>query len=145
MNAFCGTLQQLVSSVQCCHLKGIIYRDLKPENMLFDTQGKVKIVDFGLSSQFSSSKLSAVCGSLPFAGPERFLGTDCEGPAEDVWSLGVALYHIIIGTPPLEGMDFWKQQQHVLSRQYQLPWSISFWMPKPPEETDEPEPRERGS
>lgn len=100
MNAFCGTLQQLVSSVQCCHLKGIIYRDLKPENMLFDTQGKVKIVDFGLSSQFSSSKLSAVCGSLPFAGPERFLGTDCEGSAEDVWSLGVALYHIIIGLRP---------------------------------------------
>lgn len=96
-------MQQLVSSVQCCHLKGIIYRDLKPENMLFDAQRKVKIVDFGLSTQFSGSKLSAVCGSLPFAGPDLFLSTDCGGPAMNAWSLGVVLCHIIIGTPALEG------------------------------------------
>lgn len=112
--------------MKCCHLKGIIYRDLKPKNMLFDTQRKVKIVDFGLSTQFGGSTLNAVCGSLPFAGPELFLGADCGGPAMDAWSLGVVLYHILIGTPPLEGMDFWKQWQYVLSGQYQLRRSISF-------------------
>lgn len=132
--------------MQCrWHPKGIIYRNLKPENMLFDAQRKVKFVDFGLSTQFRGSKLSAMYGSLPFAGPKLFLDIDCGGPAMNACSLGVVLFLIVNGNLPLEGLDFWKWRQHVLSGQYQLPWSISFCMPKSPEETDEPELRERGS
>lgn len=68
-----GTFQQLVSAVQDCYQRGIVHKDLKPQNVLFGAQMNIKIADFGLSTQFSGSKLSTFCGS-PLCCPRTLSG-----------------------------------------------------------------------
>lgn len=58
-----GPFQQLVSAVQDHYQRGIVHKDLKPQNMLFDARMNIKIADFGLTTQFSGSKSSTFCGS----------------------------------------------------------------------------------
>eukprot|EP00656_Telonema_subtile_P000696 TRINITY_DN10335_c0_g1_i3.p2 TRINITY_DN10335_c0_g1~~TRINITY_DN10335_c0_g1_i3.p2 ORF type:complete len:191 (-),score=33.89 TRINITY_DN10335_c0_g1_i3:289-861(-) len=88
--------RQLMDGVQFCHQRNIAHRDLKPENLLIGQDGKLKICDFGLSSEMRPENrwlLRTHCGSLPYAAPEIVGARPLyEGPPVDVWSAGVVLF-----------------------------------------------------
>src|SRR5262249_51739049 len=86
------------------HAKGIIHRDVKPQNLVVLPDGTVKLVDFGLATEAESEMAASRIGTPHYMAPEV-----CEArPAEtksDVYSLGITLYHLLVGTPPYAGLS----------------------------------------
>lgn len=95
--------KQVLSGLTFCHSKGIIHRDMKPENLLLGDNDLLKISDFGLSNVIMTPNqmLQTHCGSEKYAAPEVMQTTDpYVGPPVDVWSTGVILYIMVGGAFP---------------------------------------------
>ena len=85
------------------HSHKIVYRDLKPENLLLDQDHNIKIADFGLSNLIRDGEfLHTSCGSPNYASPEVICGSMYAGPEVDVWSCGVILYALLCGSLPFD-------------------------------------------
>jgi len=99
--------QQLVDAVAHCHCKGVYHRDLKPENLLLDTNGNLKVSDFGLSAlpQEGVELLRTTCGTPNYVAPEVLSGQGYDGSAADIWSCGVILFVILAGYLPFSETD----------------------------------------
>ncbi|KAM8903694.1 MAP/microtubule affinity-regulating kinase 4 isoform 5-T6 [Spinachia spinachia] len=118
--------RQIVSAVHYCHLKNIVHRDLKAENLLLDADANIKIADFGFSNEFTEgSKLDTFCGSPPYAAPELFQGKKYDGPEVDIWSLGVILYTLVSGSLPFDGQNLKELRERVLRGKYRVPFYMS--------------------
>jgi RNA polymerase sigma factor (sigma-70 family) len=88
------------------HQRGIIHCDLKPSNLLLDSQGRVLITDFGLATRLADSEPGLLAGTPAFMAPEQVdsvWGT--VGPATDVWGLGTVLYTLLFRRPPHVGRN----------------------------------------
>jgi MAP/microtubule affinity-regulating kinase len=117
---------QMACALHYCHAKGIAHRDLKPDNILLDELGNVKVADFGMGTWFMpGQKLHFTCGALAFRAPEVYLGHTYEGPKVDVWSLGVILYFMVTGKLPFKGNSYQELKPRVLKGRYVLPYHIS--------------------
>lgn len=93
---------QITLALEYIHHLGVIYRDLKPENVLLDDMGNVRLTDFGLSKESvygPSSGASSFCGTPEYIAPE-VLKRQGHGRAVDWWSLGALLFEMITGLPP---------------------------------------------
>lgn len=92
---------QVVEGLNAAHQAGLIHRDIKPGNILFDRQGHAKIVDFGLAlvTQGGKAKADEIWATPYYVPPEAL---DCldEDLRSDVYALGASLYHALAGTPP---------------------------------------------
>ncbi|KAI4308649.1 hypothetical protein L6164_031705 [Bauhinia variegata] len=99
--------QQLIDGVDYCHTKGVYHRDLKPENLLLDSQGNIKISDFGLSAlpEQGVSILRTTCGTPNYVAPEVLSHKGYNGAVADVWSCGVTLYVLMAGYLPFDELD----------------------------------------
>lgn len=105
-----GFMRELLAGVSHCHERGVAHRDLKLENVLLTREGRVKVIDFGLSHVYPldanggfdrSTPLTDMCGSKSYAAPEVLSGRGYDGFAADVWSLGVSLFAMLSGFFPL--------------------------------------------
>lgn len=106
-----GFMRELLAGVSHCHERGVAHRDLKLENVLLTREGRVKVIDFGLSHVYPldanggfdrSTPLTDMCGSKSYAAPEVLSGRGYDGFAADVWSLGVSLFAMLSGFFPLD-------------------------------------------
>ncbi|KAM6922144.1 cGMP-dependent protein kinase 2 [Lycodopsis pacificus] len=87
------------------HTMGIVYRDLKPENLLLDAEGYVKMADFGFAKRIGLGKKTwTFCGTPEYVAPEVIMNKGHDFGA-DCWSLGILIFELLTGNPPFAGSD----------------------------------------
>nr|GEV93967.1 phosphoenolpyruvate carboxylase kinase 2-like [Tanacetum cinerariifolium] len=100
-----SVFSQLIVAIRYCHLLGIAHRDIKPDNVLFDSRGMLKLADFGSAEWFGGNErrmMSGVVGTPYYIAPEILSGREYNEKV-DVWSAGVILHIMLAGVPPFYG------------------------------------------
>ncbi len=99
-------IAELILSIEHLHNMDIIYRDLKPDNILIDAQGHIKLADFGLAKEnVTDNKIAqSFCGSPAYLTPEM-VNRKGVGKAADIYGVGAVLYEMMSGTPPFYAHD----------------------------------------
>jgi WD40 repeat protein len=101
-------LIQIAETVQHAHTHGVIHRDLKSSNVLFDTEGRPYLTDFGLAKRFGAdveaTESGSIVGTAPYMSPEQASGQKgVVTTSSDVYGLGATLYAVLTGQPPCTG------------------------------------------
>ena len=118
----------IVLAFEYLHDKQIIYRDLKPENLLFDADGYLKIVDFGFAKRVTD-RTWTVCGTPEYMAPEIILNKGHD-KAVDWWTLGILIYEMLVGFPPFEGADPMALYKTIVANDVRFPTKVA---PQPQE------------
>jgi eukaryotic-like serine/threonine-protein kinase len=98
-------LEQILDALAAAHRKGLVHRDVKPENVLLDESGRVKVADFGLAravSEGASTATSTILGTVAYLGPELVTSGRCDART-DVYAVGVLAYEMLTGRQPFTG------------------------------------------
>jgi serine/threonine-protein kinase len=96
---------RILSALQHTHRNGIIHRDIKPQNILVQSEGHIKVADFGIARMANSSTLTkgdSIMGSVHYFSPEQAAGENV-AETSDLYSVGVVLYEMLTGQVPFEG------------------------------------------
>eukprot|EP00005_Dracoamoeba_jomungandri_P000082 CAMPEP_0174251632 /NCGR_PEP_ID=MMETSP0439-20130205/1385_1 /TAXON_ID=0 /ORGANISM="Stereomyxa ramosa, Strain Chinc5" /LENGTH=475 /DNA_ID=CAMNT_0015331987 /DNA_START=69 /DNA_END=1496 /DNA_ORIENTATION=+ len=110
---------EIVLAVNYLHSHGIAHRDLKPENLLLDSDGHIKLSDFGFA-KVVVDRTWTMCGTPEYIAPEVILSKGHDKMV-DWWSLGVLIYEMLYGRPPFSGEHTFEVFEKVLSRDFQMP------------------------
>ncbi len=92
-------------ALQAAHEAGLVHRDVKPQNVLLDDEGRAKVTDFGIALGLDRGQLTGagkVIGTTDYVSPEQAMGQDVTGQS-DVYSLGIVLYEMLTGSVPFSG------------------------------------------
>ena len=98
---------QAAQGLDYAHRRGVVHRDVKPDNVLFDTEGHAAVTDFGIASTRFHARLTATgraMGTPHYMSPEQAMGRLLDGRS-DVYALGILLYEMLSGDPPFDGPD----------------------------------------
>ena len=94
---------QVARGIEAAHNKEITHRDIKPQNIMISTDGKVKVTDFGIAKAISSNTISSdAMGSVHYASPEQARNGFIDGRS-DIYSLGIVMYEMVTGRVPFDG------------------------------------------
>ena len=102
-----SVVAQSASALDYAHRRGIVHRDVKPDNVLFDEDGFALVTDFGIAEARSQGRLTAsgrAMGTPHYMSPEQAMGKLVDGRS-DVYSLGIVMYEALVGFPPFDGPD----------------------------------------
>ncbi|OHV29719.1 hypothetical protein BCD49_35925 [Pseudofrankia sp. EUN1h] len=101
--AACAVGLGVASALGYAHGRGVLHRDIKLDNVMFDAASTVKVTDFGIAKIFHGSATTATgqLGTPMYMAPEQILGGRI-GPATDIYALGVLLYRLLVGRPPFD-------------------------------------------
>lgn len=114
--------QQLIYAMEYCHCRGVYHRDLKPQNLLLDSKGNLKVSDFGLSAlNKPGTLLKTACGSPSYVAPELLKNKGYDGAAADIWTCGVILFEMLAGRLPFDDL--------ILSSLYKKIWMADYKFP----------------
>jgi eukaryotic-like serine/threonine-protein kinase len=123
---------QVAAALEYAHVEArMVHRDVKPENMMLDRWGKVKVVDFGLARVAgvnTITRVGTVVGSLYYVSPEQLLGRQLDGRA-DVYALGVALYEMLTGQRPFLGKNLAELSRAILMGPLEAPSALEPTIP----------------
>ncbi|KAE8728181.1 CBL-interacting serine/threonine-protein kinase 4 [Hibiscus syriacus] len=121
---------QLVSALHFCHQNGVAHRDVKPQNLLLDQNGNLKVSDFGLSAlpeQLNNGLLHTACGTPAYAAPEVVRMKGYDGSKADAWSCGVILFVLLAGKLPFDDSNLVGMYKKIHRREFEFP----SWISKP--------------
>lgn len=100
-----GIARQICRGLNAAHEQGIIHRDIKPQNVLIDAKGEVKLMDFGIARMAESpeamTQAGLIIGTPHYMSPEQVQGRALD-PRSDVYSMGVMIYELLVGRRPFE-------------------------------------------
>ncbi|XP_040611892.1 sperm motility kinase X-like [Mesocricetus auratus] len=117
---------QMACAVNYCHENSIAHRDIKPDNILLDSKGNVKLCDFGLAIRVTSGqRFKGFCGTLEYCAPEIFTDVEYDPQANDIWSMGVVLYTMVTGRFPFEAETYSQMKEKMLHPEYSIPPVLS--------------------
>ena len=132
----CRIAAEVAGALAVAHGAGLVHRDIKPANIMLTDTGGVKVVDFGIARAQAGEALTragAVLGSPAYMAPEQITGSPVDART-DLYSLGVALYQMLTGTPPFAGDDQFAVLQRHLS---EIPAPPSALRPGVPTQVDQ--------
>jgi len=118
---------QIVCGLAYMHSKGVLYRDLKPENLLITAEGNISMTDFGISKQgliAANAKTATFCGTPEYLAPEVLDG-EGYGLAVDWWSFGTLMYEMLTGLPPFYSQDVQTMYKKIMAAKLVLTPAIS--------------------
>lgn len=126
---------QVVLMFQYLHGQSIIYRDLKPENLLIELDGYLKLCDFGFSKVCTTGKTQTRLGTPNYIAPEILLNKGHGKPAgtllmPDWWTLGILIYEMIAGIDPFNSEDPMVMYQNILENNLKFPINFDRYYTK---------------
>jgi serine/threonine protein kinase len=120
-------MAEMVLALEHLHRNlGVIYRDLKPENCLLDSEGHLLLTDFGLSKVAvdENDRCNSVLGTVEYMAPEVIQGQKY-GMAVDWWSFGALGFDLLTGAPPFQGQNHAKIKERIVKQKLAMPYYLS--------------------